>query len=137
MNPTLTKHQKFYAVLFSIILGIIALLCILALIFVQKNTQTASTALIYQNGTLIRTIPLDSATSSYQFQIDGSDGAYNLIEVRSGTIGIIEASCPDHVCMDMGFRSHSMLPITCLPNRLVILFSEETTSSDTPDILTY
>lgn len=90
--------------------------------FAVLNTQTSQniTADIYQHGELIRSINLSDVTESYTFDIEGPDGAYNTIEVRPGEIAVIDASCPDKVCVNMGFIRNSALPITCLPNELVI-----------------
>lgn len=75
---------------------------------------------IYQNGEIIHTIHLDTVTESYTLRIDGDNGAYNVIEIHPGEIGICEASCPDGLCVNMGFIHSEVLPITCLPNKVVI-----------------
>ena len=75
---------------------------------------------IYQNGKIIHTIHLDTVTESYTIRIDGDNEAYNVIEVHPGEIGICEASCPDGLCVNMGFIHSEILPITCLPNKVVI-----------------
>ncbi|MDE5952038.1 MAG: NusG domain II-containing protein, partial [Acetatifactor sp.] len=49
-----------------------------------------------------------------------ADGGYNVIEVSPGSIAIIEADCPDKLCVLQGPIADSLLPITCLPHRLVI-----------------
>ena len=54
------------------------------------------------------------------FIIEGASGCVNEVEVRPGCIAIISADCPDKLCVHQGFISDSRLPITCLPNRLVI-----------------
>ena len=84
---------------------------------------------IYQNGKIIDTIHLDTVTESYTIRIDGDNGAYNVIEVHPGEIGICEASCPDGLCVNMGFIHSEILPITCLPNKVVIRIRE----GDNPD----
>lgn len=35
---------------------------------------------------------------------------------------MLEAECPDHTCINMGWLD-SAAPIVCLPNRLVIRFA--------------
>jgi hypothetical protein len=77
-------------------------------------------AKIYQDGKLIYEINLDKVEEAYTIKIDGDKEHYNIVEVRKGEIGIIEASCPDKVCVNMGFVSDGLLPITCLPNKLII-----------------
>ena len=77
-------------------------------------------AKIYQDGKQIYEINLDKVEEAYTIKIDGDKEHYNIVEVRKGEIGIIEASCPDKVCVNMGFVSDGLLPITCLPNKLII-----------------
>lgn len=137
MNSSLTKQQKRYALLFLALLIVMVFFSALSMILMQKKQSGATVASIYQNGTLIQTISLSSVTAPYQIRLDGPNGSVNIIEVRPGSIGIAEADCPDQICVNMGFRSHSLLPITCLPNRLIIVFSDETGNTDSFDMLTY
>ena len=98
---------------------------------------------VYQNGKLLKSIPLSSVTENYTFVVTGENGAENEIAVASGSIGIISANCPDKLCVHQGFIHNSLLPITCLPNRLVIQIRQEKEAAGesnnkiTPDIITY
>ena len=40
--------------------------------------------------------------------------------IENGTARMTEASCPDHVCIDMGVIRYTGQSIVCLPNRLVV-----------------
>ena len=51
--------------------------------------------------------------------MEWEDG-YNVIEVERGRIRVAEADCPDQVCVRQGWISNSVVPIACLPHRLVI-----------------
>ena len=107
------------AIILSCVILLILAGSIAAWMIINKQEQ-GKTAEIYQNGVLIKTIQLDTVTSPYTFTVEGEDGASNTIEVRPGEIGIIEANCPDGLCINMGFIHSSALPITCLPNKVVI-----------------
>lgn len=137
MNSNISKKQKKLAILFSILLVIMIIFSIISIIYFKKMQKDCNIAYIYQNGNLIHTIPLDKNTAPYQIRIDGPKNTYNIIEINSGKIGIIDANCPDHVCIDMGFHSNSIFPITCLPNGIVISFSTKKDSFTTPDMITY
>ena len=111
-----------------IALAILALfLCsLLTILFKQKNVSSlAGTAYIYQNGVLIRTIDLQQ-TSSLSFTIWGENDAFNVIDVKDGTIAVTNASCPDLICVHQGAINSNLIPITCLPNHLVISVSHTT-----------
>lgn len=118
-----------------ILLSVLSLLAVL----LPKDSRGGFTADIYQNGSLIASIPLRQVQETYRFTVTGEEGCTNEIEVRPGSIGIISASCPDRLCVHQGFISDSRLPVTCLPNRVVILLRPDAEGEDeiTPDIITY
>lgn len=92
----------------------------LLLILLPRNHATGYTADIYQSGELLTSIDLSAVSQPYTFTVTGENGCTNEIEVRPDQIGIISADCPDKLCVHQGFIRDSRLPITCLPNRLVI-----------------
>lgn len=147
MKSQMPQATKNAYILTIIILGI-TLFCLIWIFTTgasaKKTTESPTTHKhligdIYQNGTLIESISLDAVTESYSFTITGENNCTNQIEVRPGCIGIISASCPDKLCVHQGFIDSGLLPITCLPNRLVIQIRTENTTADSfsPDITTY
>ncbi len=112
----MSKKNKI--LIFVTLLLLVVLTCFSYIIYNKKiNNKIAK---IYQDGKLIYEINLDKVEEAYTIKIDGDKEHYNIVEVRKGEIGIIEASCPDKVCVNMGFVSDGLLPITCLPNKLII-----------------
>lgn len=139
MKTKTPSHKPIALVLILLILGI-ALLCILWIF--SKGEIAGSrpiTADIYQDGQLIHSIPLNQVTSNYTLLINGENNCSNEIEIRPGSIGMISASCPDKLCVHQGFIDSTLLPITCLPNRLVIQLRQDDSTSDSisPDIMGY
>lgn len=128
--------------------GIMTLLAILFLAsacFLCYRTlfprEEAMVAEIYQNGKLISSIPLWNVTETQEFTITGENGAENIIRVAksetdstgpvsSGTIGIVHANCPDKLCVKQGMKKDDLIPITCLPNHLVIKIKKASPSTD-------
>jgi len=142
---TQTPTYKRIAFIFIILILGISLLC-MAWIFSNFFNQNQSSpedsiiiADIYQDGKLLQSIDLHQVTESYTFTVNGEHNCSNEIEVRPGSIGILSASCPDKLCVQQGFIDSTLLPITCLPNRLVIQLRLQDNSSDTitPDIMGY
>ncbi|MBR4734434.1 MAG: NusG domain II-containing protein [Lachnospiraceae bacterium] len=116
----LPSHKK-NAMILSALIALLLLVCLGSIAIIAARTKKqALVAEVYQNGTLIKTIPLYLVTENQTFTVTGENGAENVIEVRPGSIAVISASCPDKICVHQGFRSDSLLPITCLPNHLVI-----------------
>ncbi len=87
----------------------------LALLLTPRQPSTQ--AQIVSEGSLIRTVDL---RTDQEFTVTTAQGGYNVITVLDGCLAVTQASCPDHVCMNMGFRSSGQ--IVCLPNHLVIRF---------------
>jgi len=81
--------------------------------------ETKNTAEITLDGERIRTVDLYRDQS---FTVKSQWGE-NTVVVENGTVRVEEASCPDHVCVKRGACSGGP-PIVCLPNRLVISFTD-------------
>ena len=99
----------------------------------QKKTA-ARTAAIYQDGELIRRIPL-TAGSTDTFTIENEGDGFNTIRITDGKIGILDADCPDKLCVKMGMISSTAYPISCLPHKLVIQI-EDTKEEPPVDAIT-
>lgn len=106
---------KTWILLISILLAI----CIGLSLWLYLPGKTASAAEIWSEGKLLYTLDLSAdqtltVTSSY---------GTNIITVQAGAIAVTEADCPDKHCIHRGFCKGGV-QIVCLPNRLVIKFSE-------------
>lgn len=118
----------------------ICLVCAVALLFAASaaaaillslHSRAGDTALVYQDGEMIKKIDLSSVSQDYTFDVKTADGGYNTIRVTKGAIGVIDANCPDKICEKMGMVSKTNHPISCLPHKLVIQIQK--TGNDTSD----
>jgi len=134
VKPSLPNEKK-AAILLTALLVLLCLGCLICLR--RRGGKENYIAEIYQEGELLMSIPLYKVQESRTFTIEGKNGCVNEVEVRPGSIGILSADCPDKICVSQGFISDSRLPITCLPNRLVILLRPVSGENTEPDILTY
>lgn len=80
-------------------------------------------AVITVNGSEICQLPLDR-DCTYQI------GKTNTIKISDGTVRMIEADCPDKICMHTGSISNRGQAIVCLPNKVVISISGGDSSTD-------
>lgn len=124
------------------VIMVTVILCILAVsvctvIYMQNTAAEGMYAYIYQNDKLIKTIDLSDVKEPYTVTITAENGGSNVLEVRQGSIGVVGATCPDHLCMNMGFISNSLMPVTCLPNHLVIRVGTGNGESAGMDGVTY
>lgn len=123
------------ALLLSALVLVFCLLSCLTIYFRLKEPAHGLTAYIYQDGQLIETIDLHAVTAPYTFTVPALDGGSNTVEVRPDAIGIIDADCPDKLCVSTGFVNSTLLPIVCLPHRLVIEL--KTNNQSQPDVISY
>ena len=65
----------------------------------------------------------------YDLHKDGEyalNGGSNVLRIADGKAFMIEADCPDQVCIGQGAKSFQGETITCLPNKLTVtVYGEE------------
>ena len=85
--------------------------------------------LIRRDGEVLYSLDLSKETNrTFVIPYGGSS---NTIEIRDGRIRVLEAECPDKVCVRTGWLSSSAIPIVCLPNHLEISFASGNDDIDT------
>ena len=118
------KSTRFWVILIA---GLLVISGVFAALVAGQTSGTMVN--IYLDGKCIRSIDLSQADSSYEFTVDGPAGN-NTIQVEPGRICVSCADCPDQICVHQGWISTSVIPIVCLPNRLVIQIEEQTGQSE-------
>lgn len=100
---------------------VLVLAGVLALILLPRLSSGSDLMVeVYQNGRLIRQIPLCENTT---FTVTG---VYeNTILIKDSAVYVSEASCPGNDCVRSGRISRSGQSIICLPNKLEIRISGE------------
>ena len=83
------------------------------------ETAGTKTALLYQNGQLLRRIPLTKDADN-TFTIESDEGGSNTIQVADGKIGIIDADCPDKLCVNQRAIRYQGESIICLPHKVTV-----------------
>lgn len=76
-------------------------------------------ARITQDGKVLYEIQLNEVPGPQTYHVNGETG-YNTVLVQQGHVRMMEASCPDQVCVNQGWISDNALPIVCLPNKVII-----------------
>ena len=127
MNPTLRKRAVFLGIILLFIISVSSLFLYLR----YKDTSDHYTAYIYQDGILLETIDLWTVTSNKTITITTETGGNNQIFIQPGAISVIDANCPDLICVHQGAIRNNLLPITCLPHGLVIELKPQNTNIDT------
>lgn len=99
----------------------IVIFCIMALVvfsfIIMKITEkTGEKVIIYQNKQEYKTVSLNK---NQTIQIPTKTG-YNVVKIQDGKVEMIEASCPDQICVHHRKISNTGETIVCLPNKVVV-----------------
>ena len=97
----------------------LAIVAIIAQLFILRSTAENAVALIYHDGILIKSVVLADVEGAFTFSVTTADSE-NIILIESGRISMAVASCPDQICVRQGVITNGVRPIVCLPNRLKI-----------------
>lgn len=84
------------------------------------GTEEGNRVVVYEDGKVIREIPL---TEDTEFVVEGL--YTNKIAVRDGKAAVIESDCPGGDCMHSGWISESGRSIICLPNRVEVRIEDD------------
>lgn len=88
----------------------------------RENTVVGPIAVVYQNGVLVDVVDLGTVEESYTKVFPGVDDAENTVEFAHGQVRMSHSTCPDQICVSMGWQDGSwFFPISCLPNNVTIL----------------
>lgn len=95
---------------------IAALLLVTAIAFLLVNgrRQAGSAVIVAVNG---------QEMGRYSLSVDGIyalNGGTNLLQIQDGAAAMLEADCPDGLCVHQGKIRYDGQCITCLPNRLTV-----------------
>lgn len=122
----LLKDKKNIIILLSII-AVIVIGSVIGIFYVSRPSES-NTVEIVSNGKVIKTLNL-STEKNNSFEVE-NNGKINVIEIKNGRIRVKSADCPDKVCVDSGWLESTDLPIVCLPNKLIIRFTENSDDID-------
>ena len=82
----------------DIILVIFALIAAFALwFFIESSKTEGAFAVVIVNGTETARYPLDEDT---KVTLENGNGGYNILTIKDGMADVIEASCPDKICVN-------------------------------------
>lgn len=87
------------------------------LFFRPQPSESLSRAEISVDGETVMELDL---SEDQVLTVNGAGGGYNRIQVRDGAVSVLEASCPDKVCVHTGTVRYPGETIVCLPNRMII-----------------
>lgn len=121
MNIFLKKYKNdIFFVFIVMIIGIILW------VGVMLNKNPGEYARVRVDGETYGTYPL---SQEGRYIIKGTSGD-DVLEIKDGGARIVEAQCPDGLCVDMGWIFASGESVICLPNRIVVEIVAEDSEID-------
>ena len=76
------------------------------------------------DGEVLCRVELSQIAVPYRYTVE-TDWGTNVLEFARDGVEVVSADCPDQVCVHQGRISDSLVPIVCMPHRLVVSILEE------------
>ena len=83
----------------------------------RLTREKGGEVIVTVDGRLAATIPLSVEAT---LPVGEGQGFSNVIEVSGGRVRVVEADCPDRLCVRQGWIRYSGESIVCLPQKLVV-----------------
>lgn len=98
---------------FGIIAGLLILAGVLFFLYFNKGEAGA--------GVIVRVDGVETAryslSESGRYELNGGT---NILVIEDGAAYMLQADCPDHICVSQGKIRYTGQCITCLPNKLTV-----------------
>lgn len=103
-----------------ILIGTVLLVAIVTALVVSLSGAAGAYVVVRVDG---------EEVGKYSLSQDGEyslNGGTNVLIIEDGAAYLIEANCPDHLCIKQGKINKNGQTITCLPNKLTVtVYSED------------
>lgn len=120
------KHLKLLNVYDYFLLILFVLITIILFILFNKDGSMGANVSIFVNGSLYQELPLN-----INEEIEINDGTHiNRIKIENGTAYMMEANCPDELCLNTNHISKSNEIIVCLPNKVYIEINDDNSTNE-------
>lgn len=100
-----------------ILISVVILLAVAVIVFMNLTKESGSYVTIFVDGKEYKTLSLDEDVT---FTVEGEQGESNTLAIKDGYVDMIDANCPDKLCVKDRSIHYNNDTITCLPNRVVL-----------------
>lgn len=108
-----------------ILVGVIVLLALAVILFLNLSKKEGSRVVVKVDGKTYQTFDLNKDTT---FTVEDGKGGYNTFIIENRTVDMVEANCPDKICVNHKSIRYNHETITCLPNKVVLIIESEENS---------
>ena len=120
-------HHKIHKIEVILLVVVFIVIAVVAAVFYGKNRDQGDQVIVKMDNQVYGTYPL---SKDQEITIDVGDGQYNLLIIKDGFADVIDASCPDHLCVNMKSISLEGESIVCLPNKVIVEIDSDEAQSD-------
>lgn len=100
-----------------ILVGIILLLGAGILLYFNLTKSEGSKVVVTIDGEVYDTFSLSEDTT---YTVEVEKGVTNTFEIKNGYVNMLEATCPDKICVNHKDIHFNHETIVCLPNKVVL-----------------
>jgi len=101
-----------------LLIGALVLLACALLLWQGLSRRPGTRAVVYVDGQAVASYPLDVPT---RVRLETEDGSsFNVLVIEDGRADVVDAGCPDRLCVRMHSIRRTGESIICLPNRTEI-----------------
>lgn len=141
MNTFSAKKRTDKRLLIAVVIILIILAAsVISIFYMKTKNSSCNIAIIYVDGKKYMELNLEK-TEDCIIEIENANGNHNFIEVKNHDIRMNSSDCQNQLCVKQGFAGHSLVPIVCLPNNVVIKLTSNSINQDTEskyyDIISY
>lgn len=107
----------------ALILIILALSTVILLVTRSRKDQGAYVVVMVRNEEVARySMAINGIYDIYDNNgNNGNNAKINTIEIKDGRVRMLEASCPNHLCIRQGWIRFEGQSIVCLPNKVTVI----------------
>ena len=125
-------NKKLFSKNDLILIILLVLASAVMLIGISLFSKKGAKVVVSVDGKELASFPLSEDTV---YNISGYHGGENILEIKDGKAHLTNASCPDKLCVNMGYISKTGQSIICLPNKVVIEIKGNTKDNNNFDTI--
>lgn len=122
----INQKEKIAAVLIALVAGVCTFISFN--MFGKSNVKTSSDIVVYYCGEEITEVKGQKIdiNKDMTFTLGDEDIGYNIIEIKDKRVRIIEADCPEQICVKHGYLNNDIDNdmIICAPHRITIKYEK-------------
>lgn len=108
-----------------ILIAVILVLALGVILFINLNKEEGSRVVVTVDKKPYKTFDLSKDTT---FTVEDGKGGFNTFVIKSKTVDMLEASCPDKICVNHKPIRYDHETIVCLPNKVVLTIESDENS---------